>query len=92
LYSQQCETAARTESEAIIGRLHSAELDLEDAKKSRRELQLENQQLKERLAYYQGNGQHVSIGQRISERDIEAVLQNHNPYVLVLIDGDGSLV
>lgn len=94
LYVQQIETAVRKENEVVIGRLHH---QLEDAAESGRELLRENQRLEQIIANTRGNGQYLQVEPRnvastISERDIEALLQKHNPYVLVLIDGNGLLV
>ncbi|KAJ9137005.1 CCCH zinc finger dna binding protein [Coniochaeta hoffmannii] len=93
LYVQQIETAVRKENEVVIGRLHH---QLEDAAESGRELLRENQRLEQIIANTRGNGQYLQVEPRnvastISERDIEALLQKHNPYVLVLIDGNGLL-
>ncbi|KAH8906585.1 hypothetical protein BR93DRAFT_968175 [Coniochaeta sp. PMI_546] len=96
LYSQHIETTVKLESEDLARQLHTAQLDLADATKSRRELQLELQQLKESVANLLENNQHLQVrphiaAKMINERNIETVLQSHNPYVIVLIDGDGLL-
>jgi hypothetical protein len=77
VYAEGVESKLRTENQNLISQLRDAELDLTDATKSRRELQ---QQLQ--LSENQSN---ILLQEN-------AHLKNHNPYVLVLIDGDGLLV
>ncbi|KAK0705357.1 hypothetical protein B0H67DRAFT_382037 [Lasiosphaeris hirsuta] len=76
MYSKTIETGLLTENQHLIGKLRDAELDLADATKSRREFQQLLQQSES------------SITQLLQEIKF---LKNHNPYVLVLIDGDGLL-
>ncbi|KAK0626776.1 hypothetical protein B0T14DRAFT_534862 [Immersiella caudata] len=76
VYAEGVESKLRTENQNLISQLRDAELDLTDATKSRRELQ---QQLQ--LSENQSN---ILLQENTH-------LKNHNPYVLVLIDGDGLL-
>jgi hypothetical protein len=84
------ESAVKLENDDLERRLETTRLGLTEATQSIRELQMENQQLKERIAHNLDNDRHLQVGPH--ERNIEAVLQNHNPYVIVLIDGNGLLV
>lgn len=91
------ETSGKIENEDLLRQLQTCQLNLSEATKSMRELQLENQQLKEIMAHTLETGRKLQVGPhlaraRTDERDIETVLQSHNPYVVVLIDGDGLLV
>ncbi|KAK4237662.1 hypothetical protein C8A03DRAFT_15826 [Achaetomium macrosporum] len=72
VYSETMESSLRAENTSLMSRLRDAELDLEDATRSRRELQQQIQQLE---AYSEAVLQDRS-------------LKNSNPYVTVLIDGD----
>lgn len=76
------------EKEELANELRAAQLDLADAARSRRQLQLELQRLESRLGSMLRNN---DAGRPI-EHDIQRVLQSHNPYVVVLIDGEGLLV
>ncbi|KAJ4306696.1 hypothetical protein N0V88_000060 [Collariella sp. IMI 366227] len=77
VYSESLESAFRAENANLLSRLRDAELDLEDATKSRRELQ---QQL-----------QHVdAFNRQVVLRD-HNYFKNSNQYVIVLVDGDGLL-
>ena len=97
MYSQGVETDVQQQNEDLARQLHDCQLDLADATKSRRELQLELQQLRTQMGSMLEKDEHLQVrphiaGKRTVEQDIETVLQSHNPYVLVLIDGDGLLV
>ncbi|KAI5466952.1 hypothetical protein BGZ63DRAFT_346469 [Mariannaea sp. PMI_226] len=76
LYAQNIESNLREENKRLGEQLRDAELDLADAKKGRRELQ--------QLAQEYEN----SIRCLTSEN---SGLKNRNPYILILIDGDGLL-
>ncbi|KAL2126941.1 hypothetical protein VTI74DRAFT_11585 [Chaetomium olivicolor] len=76
VYSESLESSLRAENASLLSRLRDAELDLEDATKSRRELQ---QQL-----------QHMEAYREVVLQD-RNYLKNSNPYVIVLVDGDGLL-
>ncbi|KAK0652071.1 hypothetical protein B0T16DRAFT_94073 [Cercophora newfieldiana] len=76
VYAESVESKLRTENQNLISQLRDAELDLTDATKSRRELQ---QQLQ------------LAEGQSTILLQENTHLKNHNPYILVLIDGDGLL-
>lgn len=76
IYSERVETGLRQENQRLLSQLNDAQLDLADATKSRRDLQQQLQTLETRLTTVTLENQHV---------------KSHNPYVIVLIDGDGLL-
>ncbi|KAK1765554.1 hypothetical protein QBC33DRAFT_579667 [Phialemonium atrogriseum] len=76
IYSERTETSLRQENQRLHNELSDARLDIADATKSRRELQQQIQQLEKRIGAVSQDNQH---------------LKSHNPYVIVLIDGDGIL-
>jgi hypothetical protein len=60
-------------------------------------LQQENQRLMEMVASTRTNDQHLQNGShgsssRTNETDLKDMLEKHNPYVIVLMDGNGLLV
>ena len=73
IYTEQNERESRAVIEKLQSQLKDATLDLEDARKSRRDMQ---QQL-------------MLAGAKVSE---VTMLANRNPYIIVLIDGDGMIV
>ncbi|KAB5585455.1 hypothetical protein GE09DRAFT_1166302 [Coniochaeta sp. 2T2.1] len=76
LYNERTTTDLAVQIEDLQRQLHISQLDLTDATNSRRELQLEVQNL---TTAFSALNQHLQV------------LQSHNPYVVVLIDGDGLL-
>ncbi|KAH7157024.1 hypothetical protein EDB81DRAFT_410710 [Dactylonectria macrodidyma] len=76
VYAQDIETTLRDENRRLTERLRNTELDLDDATQSRRELQ-------QRVQKYEAQMQYI-----VNQNDN---LKNRNPYVLILIDGDGLL-
>ncbi|TAQ84104.1 hypothetical protein B7494_g7569 [Chlorociboria aeruginascens] len=76
LYCDSIELQLRSENAGLTKRLDDANLDLEDARKSRRDLQL------------QLNMALLRIEQAEADRDS---MRNRNPYIMVLIDGDGMI-
>ncbi|KAK3683924.1 hypothetical protein B0T22DRAFT_501279 [Podospora appendiculata] len=76
VYSERIETGLRSENHSLATQLHDANLDLSDATKSRRDLQEQLHQLEAQT-------------NSLSQENIH--LKNNNPYVVVLIDGDGLL-
>ncbi|KAK3944539.1 hypothetical protein QBC46DRAFT_337578 [Diplogelasinospora grovesii] len=76
LYCQTLESSLREENRNLNIQIQDAQLDLVDATKSRRELQQRLHQLE------------VSNDTLSTENHL---LKNNNPYVVVLIDGDGLL-
>ena len=94
LFNERVTTDLNLQIEDLQRQLHISQLDLSDATNSRRELQLEVQNL---TAAFTALSQHLQGRPHTgvkgsSERSIEAVLQSHNPYVVILIDGNGLLV
>ncbi|KAI6085100.1 hypothetical protein F4821DRAFT_241558 [Hypoxylon rubiginosum] len=69
VYADGVESKLRTENSQLLQILNDTRLDLDDATKSRRDLQLRLRDLETRLG----------------------VIPDRNPYVMVLIDGDGLL-
>ncbi|KAL2075873.1 hypothetical protein VTL71DRAFT_816 [Oculimacula yallundae] len=76
LYAEGVESQYREENSRLTQELTDAQLDLEDARRSRRDLQ---QQL---------NHAQQRIGQFSYDCDN---MRNRNPYIMVLIDGDGMI-
>ncbi|KAI0106987.1 C-x8-C-x5-C-x3-H type zinc finger protein-like protein [Nemania sp. FL0031] len=76
IYAERVESTMRAENTRLVQQLQGMSMDLEDATKSRRQLQHRLQDVEERMGY-------VSL-----DND---QLKNQNPYVLVLIDGDGLI-
>ncbi|KAK7397814.1 hypothetical protein QQX98_012817 [Neonectria punicea] len=76
IYAQDIEGKLRQENQQLKDRLRDTELDLVDATQSRREFQQRAQEYKSQVQYV------------TNENDS---LKNRNPYVLILIDGDGLL-
>ena len=97
VYAESIETSLRAESAALMGKLRDTELDLEDATRSRRELQQQIQQLEVfREAVVQDNNylkvHTATVWGQYHSACCSHSLQNSNPYVVVLIDGDCLLV
>ncbi|KAK3387700.1 hypothetical protein B0H63DRAFT_521729 [Podospora didyma] len=76
LYTERVESGLRAENQQLLSRLRDQELDLDDARKSRREFQQQLQQLESTNGLLLQDNNH---------------LKSFNPYVVVLIDGDGLL-
>ncbi|KAI3320608.1 C-x8-C-x5-C-x3-H type zinc finger protein-like protein [Xylariaceae sp. AK1471] len=76
IYAEHIESTMREENSRLIQQLRELTMDLDDATKSRRQLQHRLQDVEERMGF-------VSL-----DND---KLKNRNPYVLVLIDGDGLI-
>ncbi|KAF4625676.1 hypothetical protein G7Y89_g12489 [Cudoniella acicularis] len=77
IYCERVESGLRHENSRLAKELEDAQLDLEDARKSRRDLQL------------QLNLATARMGQFNADCDS---MRNRNPYIMVLIDGDGMIV
>ncbi|KAI1780669.1 hypothetical protein F4818DRAFT_396443 [Hypoxylon cercidicola] len=69
MYADGVESNLRTENSRLLQILNDTRLDLDDATKSRRDLQLRLRDMETRLG----------------------IIPDRNPYVMVLIDGDGLL-
>jgi chromosome segregation ATPase len=96
LWSQHLQATLGAENEHLKGQVHDLQLDLTDAVKSRRELQ---QQLQEAEAKMDSMAQaHDFLKVRFEVPPSEPTelviekLQKQNPYIAVMIDGDGLLV
>ncbi|KAH8667966.1 C-x8-C-x5-C-x3-H type zinc finger protein-like protein [Tricladium varicosporioides] len=76
IYCERMESGLRHENARLVKELDDAQLDLEDARKSRRELQLQLNSVNNRMC--QNNADFDSM-------------RNRNPYIIVLIDGDGMI-
>jgi hypothetical protein len=93
VYSESIESSLREENATLLSKLRDTELDLEDATRSRRDLQQQVQQLQVyREAVLQDNNYLKVAPPPESPGHCSSLLQNNNPYVIVLIDGDGLLV
>ncbi|KAI1495843.1 hypothetical protein F5X99DRAFT_102039 [Biscogniauxia marginata] len=76
IYAEGIESTLRKENSTLIQQLREMRLDLDDASKSRRELQQRLRDVESRMGLV---------------TQINDQLKNRNPYILVLIDGDGLL-
>lgn len=76
IYCEQTERSLRHENARLAKDLEDANLDLDDARRSRRDLQ-------QKLNYAE-----TRMGQANADFD---TLMNRNPYIIVLIDGDGMI-
>lgn len=74
VYCEHVESSLRQENSHLRSQISDANLDLADATKSRRELQQHVKELEQQLKYMTIDVEHF---------------KNYNPYVLILIDGDG---
>ncbi|PBP27480.1 CCCH zinc finger DNA binding protein [Diplocarpon rosae] len=76
IYAENVQTTLQDENTRLSKELNDALLDLEDARRSRRDLQQQLNLAQQRL------------GQYSVDRDN---MKNRNPYIMVLIDGDGMI-
>ncbi|KAH6851238.1 hypothetical protein B0I37DRAFT_429791 [Chaetomium sp. MPI-CAGE-AT-0009] len=89
VYSELIESNLRAENAKLLGRIRDTELDLEDATRSRRELQQQVQQLEvSRQAVLQDNNYLKVAPLTWGTGDCSLSWQNSNPYVVTLLDGD----
>jgi hypothetical protein len=93
VYSESVDATLRAENAKLVSRLRDTELDLEDATKSRRDLQQQVQQLEIYREAVLQDVNYLKVAP-LPENDghCSLSLQNSNPYVVVLIDGDCLLV
>ncbi|TGJ80695.1 hypothetical protein E0Z10_g8071 [Xylaria hypoxylon] len=77
IYAEHVESTLRAENGRLVQQLREVSMDLDDATTSRRQLQHRLQDVEEHMGF-------VSLG--------NSQLKIRNPYVLVLIDGDGLIV
>ncbi|KAI0398926.1 hypothetical protein F4802DRAFT_591536 [Xylaria palmicola] len=76
IYAERVESRMRADNTRFHEQLQGLSMDLEDATKSRRQLQHRLQDAEERMGF-------ISLDDK--------QLKNQDPYVLVLIDGDGLI-
>ncbi|OBT67963.1 hypothetical protein VE03_02588 [Pseudogymnoascus sp. 23342-1-I1] len=76
VYINQLETDLKGENQRLSKELEDAQLDLDDARRSRREMQQQLTVTSQQLGQYNTDNQS---------------LKNRNPYIIVLIDGDGTI-
>ncbi|KAL8407668.1 hypothetical protein RB594_006483 [Gaeumannomyces avenae] len=76
LYLKNVDENLRSENRSLQKGLHEARLDLDDARKSRRDFQAKLQEAEDLRDYYKQGAE---------------IYRNRNQYVIVLIDGDGLL-
>ncbi|KAL2289981.1 hypothetical protein FJTKL_00531 [Diaporthe vaccinii] len=74
VYCEHVESGLRQENSHLRSQISDANLDLADATKSRRELQQRVKELEHQIGFMTMDVDH---------------LKNYNPYVVILIDGDG---
>jgi hypothetical protein len=93
VYSESVDVSLRAENAKLASRLRDTELDLEDATKSRRDLQQQVQQLEVYREAVLQDVNYLKVAPLLKD-DGHCLLslQNSNPYVVVLIDGDCLLV
>jgi hypothetical protein len=77
IHCENIENKYKYDVELLASQLRNAELDFEDAVNSRREHQARIKELENKLSF-------------VSQDN--TVLKHRNPYVLVLVDGDGLIV
>lgn len=77
IHCEHVESTLKQKNNTLAAQLQNAQLDYEDSVKSRRELQQRIKDLEGELG--------------LASQDINAV-KHRNPYVLILIDGDGLIV
>lgn len=93
MYSESTESKLRAENANLVGRIRDTELDLEDATRSRRELQQQVQQLEAyRNAVVQDNNFLKVAPLAGGVGHCSLFWQNSNPYIVALLDGDCLLV
>ncbi|KAI0019815.1 hypothetical protein F4780DRAFT_745036 [Xylariomycetidae sp. FL0641] len=76
VYAEHIESKYREDTARLQLQVQNLNLDVEDAAKSRRELQQRLREVEARMGHVSLDNDH---------------LKNHNPYVLVLIDADGLI-
>ncbi|KAI1845419.1 hypothetical protein JX266_008514 [Neoarthrinium moseri] len=76
IFGERIESTYRQENQTLIQRLQNTQFDYEDSVNSRRELQARIKDLESQLSFLTQDN---------------TILQHRNPYVLVLIDGDGLI-
>ncbi|KAK6585022.1 hypothetical protein PZA11_003246 [Diplocarpon coronariae] len=76
IYAENMQTTLQDENTRLSKELSDALLDLEDARRSRRDLQQQLNLTQQRMSQYSADRDHM---------------KNRNPYIMVLIDGDGMI-
>jgi len=76
IYCERVETGLRHENARLAKELEDAQLDLDDARRSRRDLQQQLNMVTQRMGQFNVDNEN---------------LKNRNPYIMVLIDGDGMI-
>ena len=73
--------------------MHDTQLDLEDSKRSRRELQQQLNKISQMNDQSSADCDQMRV-QLMPHRELSelTLLQNRNPYIMVLVDGDGMIV
>jgi hypothetical protein len=84
----------QTENIKLRGELIDTQLDLDDAKKSRRELQQQVNLLTQRMGQSTAESEYIKVCVYLQLDRSKYLLfgQNRNPYIMVLVDGDGLIV
>jgi hypothetical protein len=86
------ESTLRLENQSLAKELEDAQLDLEDARRSRREMQQQLSITNQRLNQFNLDNENLKVALFHSLVISSNVTQNRNPYIIVLIDGDGMIV
>jgi len=85
----------RIENQQLRKELDDAHLDLDDARRSRREMQQQLQFAMQRMEQSEGDRDNMRVSfdaWDMGGNGADVVVQNRNPYIQVLIDGDGMIV
>ena len=93
VYSESIESKLRVENANLVSRIRDTELSLEDATRSRRELQQQVRQLEVYRDAVLQDHNYLKVAPLAGDAgDCSLSWQNSNPYVIALLDGDCLLV
>jgi hypothetical protein len=89
VYSESIESKLRVENANLVSRIRDTELSLEDATRSRRELQQQVRQLEVYRDAVLQDHNYLKVAPLAGDAgDCSLSWQNSNPYVIALLDGD----
>lgn len=93
MYCERVESTLRHENQRLSKELEDAQLDLEDARRSRREMQQQLNIITQRLGQFNMDNENLKVAPYVVIAPaFTDTAQNRNPYIMVLIDGDGMIV
>jgi hypothetical protein len=93
IYCEAVETGLRSENARLATELHETQLDLEDSKRSRRDLQQQLNRVTQLMGQSTADCDQMRVGRSfLGGKPVADGIQNRNPYIMVLIDGDGMIV